>query len=206
MKKPFYKKWWFILILVVIVIGAIGNAIEGDEKESSQKEEAPKAETKKETSAEAGKKEEKDNEVTIDMAAANDTNVPLEERIAKIATDLFGTKTTDGSDRNITVESMGDMYYLKMMIDDAVTKKNTLDYAQRNTVKLLEVLKDVEDMGNININWQANFKDASGNSSIGSAMTALFKKSDIDKIDFANFKASNIKDAASSYGTHNDFK
>lgn len=61
-------------------------------------------------------------------------------------------------------------------------------------------------MGTININWQANFKDASGNLNIGSAMTALFKKSDIDKIDFANFKASNLKNAASNYGKHNDFK
>lgn len=68
----------------------------------------------------------KENEVVVDMAIANDKSIPLEERIAKIATDLFGTTTTDGSDRNITVESMGDIYYLKMMNDDAITKKKSL--------------------------------------------------------------------------------
>lgn len=209
MKKPFYKKWWFILIVALIVIGSIGNAIDGDDEKASDKADKTKQEevTKKEVSTEPEKESEKKNDdVVVDMKAANDTTIPLEERIVKIATDLFGTTTTDGSDRNITVESMGDIYYLKMMIDDAITKKNTLNYAQQNTVVLLKVLKDVEDMRDININWQANFKDASGNSNVGSAMTVLLKKSDIDKIDFDKFKASNLKEVATNYGTHNDFK
>ncbi|MGC7930551.1 hypothetical protein ACP3VS_18195 [Lysinibacillus sp. VIII_CA] len=209
MKKPFYKKWWFILIVALIVIGSIGNAIDGDDEKASDKADKTKQEevTKKEVSTEPEKESEKKNDdVVVDMKVANDTTIPLEERIVKIATDLFGTTTTDGSDRNITVENMGDIYYLKMMIDDAITKKNTLNYAQQNTVELLKVLKDVEDMRDININWQANFKDASGNSNVGSAMTVLLKKSDIDKIDFDKFKASNLKEVATNYGTHNDFK
>lgn len=192
------------LIFSAALILSLGLAACGEEKE---KEEPQKEESQTPASAEVEKKsEEKENEIVIDMTIANDKNVPLEERIAKIATDLFGETTTDGSNRNITVDSMGDMYYLKMMIDDAVTKKNTLEYAQQNTVKLLRVLKDVEDMRDININWQANFKDASGNSNVGSAMTVLLKKSDIDKIDFSNFNASDLKEVASNYGTHKDFK
>lgn len=192
------------LIFSAALVLSLGLAACGEEKakDEPKKEETP-------VSAEAEKKsedKEKDNEIVIDMTIANDKKVPLEERISKIATDLFGETTTDGSNRDITVESMGDMYYLKMMIDDAVTKKNTLEYAQHNTVKLLKVLKDVEDMGNININWQGNFKDASGNSNVGSVMTVLFKKSDIDKIDFTNFKDSDLKKVASNYGTHKDFK
>lgn len=185
-------------------ISTIGLAGCGEDK---AKEEPKKEETQTPASAEAEKKsDKKENEIVIDMTIANDKNTPLEERITKIATDLFGEKTADGSNRDITVESMGDMYYLKMMIDDAVTKKNTLDFAQNNTVKLLKVLKDVEDMGNININWQGNFKDASGNSNIGSVMTVMFKKSDIDKIDFTNFKDSDLKKVATNYGVHKDFK
>jgi len=129
------------------------------------------------------------------MAIANNKSIPLEERIAKIATDLFGTTTTDGSDRNITVESMGDSYYLKMMNDDAVTKENALDNAQRKTVELLKVLKDVEDLSNIQINWQANFN----NTNPGSAKTVLLKKKDFDKIDLANFKTSDLKEIATYY-------
>ena len=154
---------------------------------------------KEDTKTPAATETVKENEVVVDIAIANDKSIPLEERIAKIATDLFGTTTTDGSDRNITVESMGDIYYLKMMNDDAITKKKSLTYAQRNTVKLLKVLKDVEDMSDIRINWQANFKDAYGNINPGSAMTVLLKKSDFDKVDLANFKASDLKKIATYY-------
>jgi len=48
-------------------------------------------------------------------------------------------------------------------------------------------------MSDIRINWQANFKDAYGNINSGSAMTVLLKKSDFDKVDLANFKASDLK-------------
>ncbi|KEK09313.1 hypothetical protein [Lysinibacillus sp. UBA5990] len=140
-----------------------------------------------------------ENELAIDMTIANDKNIPLEERIAKIATDLFGTTTTDGSERNIIVEGMGDYYYLSMMNDDAITKKKAIDYAQQNTVELIRVLKGVEDLSNIRINWQANFKDAYGNINPGSAMTVLLKKGDFDKIDVANFKASDLKEIATYY-------
>ena len=31
MKKPIYKRWWFIAIVVVLVLGAIGSMIDGDD-------------------------------------------------------------------------------------------------------------------------------------------------------------------------------
>ncbi len=182
MNKPFYKKWWFILIITFIVIGAIGTTMIGDDQKTSEKE-----------------LKEKNDTIVIDMKAANDTSIPLEERIAKIATDLFGTTTTDGRDRDIRVESMGDTYYLKLMIDNSITKKKKLNDAQQNTVKLLKILKDVEDMGNIHINWQDHFKDDYGNPTTGSAITTVIKKTDMDKIDLANFQASDLKKIASYY-------
>lgn len=50
-KKPFYKKWWFILIAVILVIGFIGSLGGDSEKDKPKvKEEATsnKTETKKE--------------------------------------------------------------------------------------------------------------------------------------------------------------
>lgn len=162
---------------------------------------------------ETADKEEKQTEETvpaekveIDMTYANDTSIPLGDRIKKISTDLFGDKTVQDTVRNITVDSMGDLYYLKLMIDDGVTKKNTLSLAQRNTVELLKVLQGIDDFQQININWQGNFKDASGNSNVGSAMTVMVDKDALSKVDFENFDASKLKEIAINYGTHNDFK
>ncbi|MEK4629745.1 hypothetical protein MKZ17_16165 [Solibacillus sp. FSL R7-0682] len=144
--------------------------------------------------------------VEIDMNYANDTTIPLGDRIKKIATDLYSDKTIQDSDRNIAVESMGDLYYLNLMIDDGVTMKNTLSLAQKNTVDLLKVLQNVEDFQQININWQGNFKDSSGNSNVGSAMTVMIKKEGIANVDFEGFNAKKLKDISVNYGTHNSFK
>ncbi|MFJ8517626.1 DUF4352 domain-containing protein [Lysinibacillus xylanilyticus] len=70
MKKPFYKKWWFILIVAIIVLGALGNMVGGNDttKENDKKD-------KVETSAKApenkdSSKDEKEEIVGI--------NTPLE--------------------------------------------------------------------------------------------------------------------------------
>ncbi|GAB0168830.1 DUF4352 domain-containing protein [Lysinibacillus sp. CTST325] len=63
MKKPFYKKWWFILIVAIIVLGAIGNMAGGNdatkEKDSKDKvETSAKAPDDKKDNAKEDKKEE----------------------------------------------------------------------------------------------------------------------------------------------------
>ena len=63
MKKPFYKKWWFILIVAIIVLGAIGNMAGGNdatkERDSKDKvETSAKAPDDKKDNAKEDKKEE----------------------------------------------------------------------------------------------------------------------------------------------------
>lgn len=183
------KKLLFSTALVL----SLGLAACGDEETTN------KEDTQPEESAPAEK-------VEIDMTYVNDSSIPFNERLEKIAADLFGNKTVQKTDRNITVENMGEMYYLKMMIDDGVTKDNTLSYAQKNTAALLEVLQGVDDFQQININWQGNFKDNSGNSNVGSALTVMVKKEDIANVNFDEFDSSNLKEIAVNYGVHNDFK
>lgn len=142
----------------------------------------------------------------INMANANDTSIPLNDRIQKIATDLFGATTVQGTERNITVDSMGDAFFLKLMVDDGVTQNNTLEIAQRNTVDILEVLQQVDEWQMITINWQGDFKDSTGNSSVGSALAVGMTKEDLEKVNFEDFKPADLKKVATNYGTHNDFK
>lgn len=142
----------------------------------------------------------------INMVNANDTSLPLGERIKKIAEDLFGDTTVQGTERNITIDNIGELYYLNLMIDDGITKKNTLALAQRHTVELLKVLQSVDDFKQININWQGNFKDSIGNSNVGSAMNVMVKKENIKNVNFDEFDANKLKEIAVNYGVHNDFK
>lgn len=142
----------------------------------------------------------------INMVNANDTSLPLGERIKKIAEDLFGDTTVQGTERNITIDNIGELYYLNLMIDDGITKKNTLALAQRHTVELLKVLQSVDDFKQININWQGNFKDSIGNSNVGSAMNVMVKKENIKNVNFDEFDANKLKEIAVNYGVHNSFK
>lgn len=80
-KKPFYKKWWFILIVVFIFIGAIGNSnndVNSNEENQENKtdvtmkikgelheKEDPTLETKKEPTKIDKPKEEKPNPIVV---------------------------------------------------------------------------------------------------------------------------------------------
>lgn len=81
MKKPFYKKWWFILIVAIIVLGAIGNTIDGDDKgntkkdnpteqkETVKKDDSKKDDTKKEVASTDAEVKAKDVEIYKDKIA-----------------------------------------------------------------------------------------------------------------------------------------
>ena len=191
------------LIFSAALVLSLGLAACGDIEESSNGvEKESKIKTEESEKYEVTPVED----VEIDMSYANNTSIPLNDRLQKIATDLFGATTVQGTERNITVDSMGDAFFLKLMIDDGVTLNNTLEIAQRNTIDILEVLQRVEDWQMITINWQGNFKDSTGKSSIGSALAVGITKEDLEKIDFENFNPNDLKKVATNYGTHNDFK
>lgn len=138
----------------------------------------------------------------IDMTYANDSSVPFGERLEKISTDLFGDTTVQKTDRNITVENMGEMYYLKMMFDDAVTKKGTVNLLNRQTAELFKVLQQVDGFETIQLTWQGN----TSGGELTRVLTVTAKKSEIDAIDFENLDVSKLKDHVTNYGLHKDLK
>lgn len=67
-KKPFYKKWWFVLIVVFIAIGALSSCGSKDKKTDTSKEttaNTDKQETKSEVSTEVKKEEPKKQDTKI---------------------------------------------------------------------------------------------------------------------------------------------
>lgn len=63
MKKPFYKKWWFLLLIAIFVIGAIASPFVEKEEKSSDTTAEEKADRQREKEREKElKKEEKEKE------------------------------------------------------------------------------------------------------------------------------------------------
>ena len=59
-KKPFYKRWWFIVILVLLVLGIIGSIFGDDsDKKTSEPKEKTQTEQKADKPAEEKKEEAK---------------------------------------------------------------------------------------------------------------------------------------------------
>lgn len=79
-KKPFYKKKWFIAIVVLLLIGSIGNALDGDKKDSPQlvvSEQASEKEPTKTTESEVDKAEEVEEveEVVVEEPTVTEKDV-----------------------------------------------------------------------------------------------------------------------------------
>ncbi|WP_433594937.1 DUF4352 domain-containing protein [Lysinibacillus xylanilyticus] len=75
MKKPFYKKWWFILIVAIIVLGALGNmAGENDTTKENDKKDKVETSAKAPENKDSSKdeKEDKEKEEIVGI------NIPLE--------------------------------------------------------------------------------------------------------------------------------
>lgn len=183
------------LILSATLLFSLGLAACGGDETETPKEAVKVNESE-------NKEEKVYSASTVDMTAAQDTSVPFADRLAQIALELFNDTTVDGKERDINVENMGEMYYLKMMFDDAVTDKGTVNLLNRQTAELFKVLQQVDDFETIQLTWQAN--TSGGELTRLLAVTA--KKSEIDAIDFENLDVSKLKDHITNYGLHKDLK
>lgn len=136
----------------------------------------------------------------VNMTVAQDTSIPFSDRLAKIANELYSDKTIDGKDRNITVDNIGDMYYLKMMFDDVLTKDGIVYKANLQMIELFKVLQQLDGYEAVSINWQGT----TDSGELVSIVTALAKKSDIDAMDFESIDPADLKSYVTNYGLHKD--
>ena len=84
-KKPFYKRWWFIALVTIFIIGAIGD---GDNEEVLETTEAETEEVVEETEPEEPEEvveEEPEEEVEEEPEEENQSDVKLDEINANIA-------------------------------------------------------------------------------------------------------------------------
>lgn len=144
-KKPFYKKWWFILIAVIVLISVFSGLGEDDETVSSSTDtnEPESAEEKKDT------KEEKKPEFTIgDVVTVEDLNYTVNsiEVTQSVGPSIYPTDAKD-----------------TFLVVDLTVKNNGNEAIMIDTsnFKLIDGEKsfDPDSMGSISAN-----QDAEGNS------------------------------------------
>lgn len=195
MKKPFYKKWWFILILVVIVIGAIGNAIEGDEKESSDDK------TKQEVSAKPKEKtEEPSNEVKKEEA----TPKTPEERATAFINKKLKEKTNTDKERIVSIGESNDSFEIVLNGDDNFTTNMMRTGMLSKTADVFEEVSKYEDITtkDISIGWMMTLVDQYGNENEQRVLNIRLSKESLAKINWDNFNYDNFENIAETYFIH----
>lgn len=82
MKKPFYKRWWFIAIVAFLVMGGLGALI--GEEETTSDEEATEVSSKQKEKQQAEKETEKE---TTDKTKESESNEP-EEKVIELKEEI----------------------------------------------------------------------------------------------------------------------
>lgn len=157
MKKPFYKKWWFITIVVLLVLAVIGNGIdepaikstdnstfaenvkESDEKEPKQKvneEEKPKTNVNEKNKADAAQENKEEAKVQESKKKAEQTikenkldySIEEERLSGSIWYVTLATSLTKKKDLRKLVELTSDLAQVKNeKIDSIFVKVNIKD-------------------------------------------------------------------------------
>ena len=114
-KKPFYKRWWFITIVALVIIGAIFGPDEEEKQAKENKTEQSEQKQKEDTD------KEKENEETKEEEFAITEDMSEEQKIENIVKKVCGgqydshelVKNDDGQlgDINVTTYFSPDKYW-----------------------------------------------------------------------------------------------
>lgn len=190
MKKPIYKRWWFILIVLFLAIGIIGNIATGWEGLEDEPEKVTTSSEKP-----AAKKEEPRKELTI------------EEQVNKIITDNIDDKNNMKKDRIVEskVVDLADgnrNIILTLNASENLSNKMTRQKMWIDSVKILEPLDALENIENISIEWLFPLVDQYGNEEDGRVMMFDMPKEVRDKINWKNFNNESIPNVSEGYFEH----
>lgn len=145
--------------------------------------------------ADAGDKKEK-KDATKQVSNAS---LPLEERVEAAAISVLGLENNMGDSRNIEVTTKEGLTSVSFLTND---HWEMVESMEKETISLLEALKEIEEIDELEVNLQFSFLDEYGKESIKTALNVTVLKSEINKINFENFRGDQLKNISSSYKLH----
>ena len=195
LKKPFYKKWWFILIVAIIVIGAIGNAVEGDEKKSSEDK------SKQEVSAQPKEKSEEPAKEDVKKEEAPKTPV---ERATAFINKEFKDKTNTDKARIVSIGESNDAFEIVLNGDDNFTTNMMRTGMLSKSADVFEEVSKYEDVTtkDLSIGWMMTLVDQYGNENEQRVLNIRLSKETLAKINWDNFNYDNFENIAETYFIH----
>lgn len=147
---------------------------------------------------------------SAEMDDVQEFDVTSESDIEKLIIDILGGTTNTGEKRVEGVvynEVDTDPYIgLNLHSDENVTAKLTRSGMLRDTLKIMETLRDNGYAGKFYVDWRLPLTDKYGNTEPGKVMSINISAENFSKINFDNFDYLNLPDIADGYFEHPGFK
>lgn len=170
-KKPFYKRWWFILIAVVFIMGAIGNIFESDEKKQEREQEKIAAEQeneKKEKEKEEKKKKEKEEK-------ERKANRTIDEKLQEGNKDVDKASLEDG---------------ILVLEKEVTTFWDETSILKQDVLTMFELFPEAfedESVNSVNVVLLTEMVDEKGNGEIETIIEFEYSKDTFDELNYEKF-------------------
>lgn len=193
-KKPFYKRKWFIGIVVLIVLSMIFGETDTEETTSSENNNNVSVETKsiEETTSEVEEPVEEPKEIIPETT---------EERVKLAAEKAFGEKLQDvlivGDNETIPVTRIN----VTALLSESWSGNATVKAFFIDATDFLEDIQD-EEYESVFFQMQGNFVDQYGNESESNAIKLEITKTEVDKINFENFDWNKLPNLSETFEVH----
>ncbi len=159
-KKPFYKKWWFIVIVAIVIIAAIGNAGSEDNETAEQEEDkvttSSESNENKETPEEKAEREAKEAEekALAEQKAKEEAEAKAkEEEAAKAKAEAERLAKLEA----LKISGTGDTVTKKFALESGFVIVNATHQGSRN---FIAYLYDANGDSDLAINTIGNYNGA----------------------------------------------
>ncbi len=196
LKKPFYKRWWFIGLVVLTIIGAIVSAGEDTTTEQPQESTSSAVEEKQDTT-------EPKQEESVQIKRED---ISLDQYLEHIVKEVIGEETN--MDKPVFVSiSNGDegIKDITLNPNDNLTNNMMVGGMLSDASDYYKAIKDDEEvkkLKGVSLIYQMTLVDKLGNESINPVLILTVSPETMNKINWDNFITDNLPDVADTYYLH----
>lgn len=198
-KKPFYKRWWFIVIATIFIIGMIGNALESDEDKQKREDERVAAEQQKKDdkkdkedkkkAAEAEKAAEDEKQKEEELKKEKDVEVEEEKKVNE--EERKPNKTIDVAikedNKNIDNAILKDGILTLERDPGTVWSENSLFHTVYDLFEALPIAFKDEAVDEVQVLIKTPMVDAKGNEETETVIEYIYARDSFEELNYEKF-------------------
>lgn len=172
-KKPFYKKWWFILIAAIFILGGIGNLLESDEAKQKREDEKIAVENERKEKEQKKKQEEQQKKEEA-KEEERKKNRNIDDKIQEDNKNVDSASVTDGV---LQLKSEGKTTF----------SENTLFHSVYDLFEAMHDGFEDEGVDKVEVILTTTMVDSKGNESDDEVITYEYSRKSFEELNYDKF-------------------